>query len=291
MNKRHTDSTLRFSILTPVYNDPGFLGELITSVLQQDYPHYEHIIIDDGSSDNCATVNTLRRYPHLKWKSQSNIGQYPTQNRLMKMASGDVLSIICADDLYPTGTVLSSVARHFAAKPDLDVVVGRTRRLTEGGGRWYVFDPDLPAFLAKRLVRYCLNIQHCAFFVRRRLLQQEDLHFDISYTMRGDWDWILRVLAATTRVEYTNEVFAHWRLHRRQTSQVGGAGESEARRLCSAHGISYRAHRTVASVVNRLGMMCAAYSMARQLGPAAALGAVLSRARRNFGRVIGPESS
>ena len=291
MITEHLNDKLHFSILTPVRNGAAFVEDLINSVLQQDYADYEHIIIDDGSNDDGATANTLRRYPHLKWKSQINVGQYPTQNELIKMASGDVVSIICADDLYATTTVLSSIAKRFAAKPDLEVVIGRTRRLVEKDGIRYVFDPDLPAFLARKVVRYSLNIQHCAVFVRRRLLEDKNLYFDTYYKMRGDWDWIIRLLAATTKVEYTNEVLAIWRLHERQMSRTGQTGEIEVRRLCGVHGISYRLHRAVHYGMNRLGMICAAYSLGRQVGVAAAMRATISHARRAISGARNQESS
>ena len=291
MTLKETESNLRFSILTPVFNGARFVEDLINSVLQQDYANYEHVVIDDGSNDHGATVNALRRYPHLKWKSRNNIGQCPTQNELLKMASGDVVSIICADDLYPTTTVLSSVARRFAAQPDLDVVIGRTRRLVDKDGIQYVFDPDLPAFLARRLVRYTLNIQHCAVFVRRRLLQEKDLYFDTFYKMRGDWDWIIRLLEATSKVEYTNETFALWRLHEAQASRTGKTGELESRSLCAAHGTSYCLHRAVHGSMNRLGMMCAAYSLGRQLGVAAAVKATISHTRRAIDKLTNQKAS
>jgi glycosyltransferase involved in cell wall biosynthesis len=284
MNAELTDRPLRFSILTPVYNGSEFLEELINSVLQQDYAHYEHIIIDDGSNDNGSTVNILRRYPHLKWKSQNNLGQYPTQNKLLKMASGDVISIICADDLYPASTVFSSVARRFAAQPTLDAVIGRTIRLAERDRRWYVFDPDLPAFLAKRLIRYSVGIQHCAMFVRRRVVEEKNLYFDPYYKLCGDWDWIIRVLAASTEVAYTNEVLAYWRLHERHSPRESQWHDNEARRVCAVYQTSYDLHRVVKGCVNILGMMCAKYEQVKQLGLVSTMRVVIQNVRRrSFG--------
>jgi glycosyltransferase involved in cell wall biosynthesis len=50
------------SIITPVYNGAEYLDELIQSVLRQDYPNIEHLIIDDGSQDDGATVSVLKKY-------------------------------------------------------------------------------------------------------------------------------------------------------------------------------------------------------------------------------------
>src|SRR5438876_704742 len=72
--------------------------ELIKSVLEQDYLHIEHIIIDDGSTDDGATVEVLKRYPHLRWWSRENKGQYATLNEGLATARGSVVGIISADD-------------------------------------------------------------------------------------------------------------------------------------------------------------------------------------------------
>ena len=62
------------SIITPVYNGAEYLNEMIQSVQRQDYPNIEHLIIDDGSQDDGATVAILEKYPHLRWWSRENKG-------------------------------------------------------------------------------------------------------------------------------------------------------------------------------------------------------------------------
>ena len=63
---------LLVSIITPTYNGAEYLDEMIQSVLQQDYLNIEHLIIDDGSQDNDATLAILRKYSHLRWWSRPN---------------------------------------------------------------------------------------------------------------------------------------------------------------------------------------------------------------------------
>jgi len=87
----------RISVITPVWNGSAYLVPLIESVLQQDYPHYEHIVIDDGSTDEGATVAILQQYKHLRWWSHANKGQYETQNDGLKAATGDIVVIISSD--------------------------------------------------------------------------------------------------------------------------------------------------------------------------------------------------
>src|SRR5215207_4022064 len=90
------------SIITAVRNGAPYLESLIESVLAQDYTNFEHIIIDDGSDDNDATVSILKRYPHIRWWSCENKGQYATQNEGLVAAKGSIVGIISADDVYLT---------------------------------------------------------------------------------------------------------------------------------------------------------------------------------------------
>src|SRR5574341_2572398 len=79
------------TIMTPVYNGAAYLEELIASVRDQDYPYVEHLIIDDGSTDNGVTVEILRKYPHLRWWSRPNQGQYATMNEGLQAAQGELI--------------------------------------------------------------------------------------------------------------------------------------------------------------------------------------------------------
>src|SRR5262245_24025055 len=88
------------SIVTPAFNAAAYLPDLLDSVAAQDYPCIEHIVIDDGSSDDAATPEVLQRYPHVKWWRRENRGQYPTLNEGFRAASGDLVTTISADDRY-----------------------------------------------------------------------------------------------------------------------------------------------------------------------------------------------
>lgn len=229
------------SILTPAHNAGKYLAELLDSVASQDFACYEHLVIDDGSTDNTRQILESRAItnPRLRPYSQPNKGQYETQNELLKRAHGEIVCFICADDMYAGPGVLSLVAKEFARSLDLDVLFGRTPRYCP-----YVFDPDLPRWFARPLVRHLLCVQHCSLFAKRQFLLKDNLFFDSSYRMRGDWDWMIRVFRATDRIRSVSTPLALWRYHPEQTSVLApDAGRAESRRVCKTYGSNFALHR------------------------------------------------
>lgn len=89
---------LKFSILTPSYNQGKYLEENILSVLNQNYNNFEHIIVDGGSTDN--TLNILKKYKHLKWISEPDNGQADALNKGLKLVTGNIIGWINSDDYY-----------------------------------------------------------------------------------------------------------------------------------------------------------------------------------------------
>jgi glycosyltransferase involved in cell wall biosynthesis len=95
------------SIVTPSLNQGGFIEEAILSVVEQDYPRLEHIVVDGGSVDE--TLEILRRYTHLRWVSEPDNGQATAINKGFRMASGAILGWLNADDYLLPGAVAAAV--------------------------------------------------------------------------------------------------------------------------------------------------------------------------------------
>lgn len=255
------------SILTPAYNAGKYLAELLDSVAAQDFDRYEHVVIDDGSTDNTKEILASRASanPRLRWFSRPNKGQCETQNELLRLAQGEIICIICADDMYAGRGVLSLVAKEFGRAPGLDVLFGRTPRYCP-----YTFDPDLPRWLARPLMPRLLTVQHCSLFVRRELLLKNNLCFDTSYRMRSDWDWMIRLFRATRRIQSVSAPLALWRYHSEQTSVVcADLGRAENRRVCAAYGTSFALHRLLAFAAFVYAQAIHVTTLLRVIGPGA----------------------
>ena len=111
------------SIVTPSYNQAQYLEKTILSVLSQNYPNLEYIIVDGGSTDK--SVEIIKKYEKfLKyWVTESDQGQSNALNKGFKHATGDLLTWLNSDDYYVPGA-LHKVAGAAMAKPQADVFVG-----------------------------------------------------------------------------------------------------------------------------------------------------------------------
>jgi glycosyltransferase involved in cell wall biosynthesis len=111
------------SVVTPSLNAARFIEQTIESVLTQNYPHIEYIVLDGGSTD--GTIRILDRYrERLRYVVQKDGGAAEAINRGFRQSQGAIFSWLGADDVYVPGAVARVVAR-FSAEPDAAVVYRR----------------------------------------------------------------------------------------------------------------------------------------------------------------------
>lgn len=115
------------SIVIPCFNHSAYVKDAIESVLAQTYQSVELIVLDDGSSDDTSSVLAKLQY-NFFWESQKNMGQALTLNKGWRMAKGDILSYLSADDiLYPEAVercvkVLTDNPSAALCYPDFDLI-------------------------------------------------------------------------------------------------------------------------------------------------------------------------
>lgn len=120
---------LKISIVTPSYNQGHFIKQTIDSVLGQNYPNLEYIVIDGGSTDQ--TVDILKNYGQkIKWVSEKDRGQSDAINKGLKMATGEILAYLNSDDLY-LKNCLFRVNNFFQINPGSKWAYGRCRIIDE----------------------------------------------------------------------------------------------------------------------------------------------------------------
>ncbi|MCO5170970.1 MAG: glycosyltransferase [Planctomycetes bacterium] len=216
------------TIVTPAYNRADLLVETIESVLAQDYPRVELIVLDDGSTDHTAEV--LARYAgRLRAYAHANMGESRTVNRGFSLAEGEVVSVLSSDDTLEPHAVRVAVERLEAA-PELAGVYGDWA-LMDLAGRpcGHVTAPE---FDLGRMVAGFMNFPGGpgAFF-RRRVLEVVQGR-DPAFRYIADFDFWLRV-ALTGPLARVPSTVARYRVHGAQATlaEAGLAMAAEYLRL------------------------------------------------------------
>jgi glycosyltransferase involved in cell wall biosynthesis len=196
------------SIVTPSYNQSRYIEQTIKSVLSQDYPQIEYIVIDGGSSD--GTQNIVKQYEQRLawWVSEEDAGQTDAINKGFARATGDILAWINSDDTYEPGAV-SAAVNSLREHPEVGMVYGDCNYID---GTGHVIGKFRAAQTDYRLLRrgYTHIPQQTMFF--RADLWRRVGPLDPSYYFAMDYDLWTRI-AARTEIKYIRQTWANFRLH------------------------------------------------------------------------------
>ena len=199
------------SIITPSYNQGRFLEATIRSVLEQDYPHIEYIVMDGGSTDDSVAILQWYSDSLAYWESQPDRGQAHAVNKGLLRAKGEILGWLNSDDLLAPGAVSRSV-QIFLGQPEIDVVYGRLARIDEAGHP--VPTPILPKdkvdFGSAYVIGECIVNQPGAFWQRRIMDQVGVLDESLIYSL--DYDYWIRMALAGAQFKRLSSIVALFRL-------------------------------------------------------------------------------
>jgi len=120
------------SIITPSFNQAAYLEQTILSVLEQDYPHIEYLVIDGASTDN--SVDIIKKYSNrlAYWVSEKDKGQADAINKGFAHATGDIIAWLNSDDYYLSGTI-SAATKIFEEHPEVVLAYGNMLAVDEHG--------------------------------------------------------------------------------------------------------------------------------------------------------------
>lgn len=205
------------SIVTPSLNQKEFLPAAIESVLRQDYPRIEYLVVDGGSTD--GSLEILRSCGgRLRWVSEPDTGQANALNKGFRSCSGDIVAWINADDVLLKGAVEKAVAA-LRREPDLGMVYGEGYVIDEQGVIKRRFPYTEPPNLW-RLVYYGDTILQQTVFMRRRALEEIG-YLDETLQWGLDWDLFIR-LGKRYRMRYIPEDLACLREYSTTKTSTGG---------------------------------------------------------------------
>lgn len=194
---------MKISIVTVCYNSEKTIARAIESVISQKYSDLEYIIIDGGSID--STCEIIRKYEKeiSYWLSEPDKGIYDAMNKGLDAATGDVIAFLNSDDWYADNT-FSYVERYFEEN-DVDLI---------SGGIYFVKGGKISttnSWKPEEIDDYFFNIgfPHPSVFAKKNLFKMYG-SFDINYKIAADYDWMLRVCLAETKVLSVKECFTYF---------------------------------------------------------------------------------
>jgi len=203
------------SVVIPVFNSERFLREAVQSVLAQQYSPIEIIVVDDGSTDNTATV--ARSLPEtVRYLHQTNQGPAAARNRGIEQAQGSLIAFADADDLWPPAK-LEQQLPYLIKDPKIDIVLGRIQQVllsetVDGPTRAQQFAE--PAF----------SVNLGSAVIRKSVFERVGL-FDETMRYSEDVDWFMRAREGGAAIGTIDAVTLFYRQH--EQNMTRGKSTSE----------------------------------------------------------------
>lgn len=179
----------KISIVTPSFNQAEYLEECIETILSQNYPNLEYIIMDGGSTD--GSVEIIKKYEKYftYWQSQPDGGQYQAINEGFRRSTGEIMAWLNSDDKYHPGA-LHLVELAFRAMPQAEWITGRPTAWDNRGKLTTVFD-HVPLWSQERLLFHGKDdyyIQQESTFWRRALWDRAGGKLDTTWQLSADFE-------------------------------------------------------------------------------------------------------
>lgn len=208
------------SVVIPSLNQGQYIEETIISILGQQYPNLEIIVMDGGSTDN--TVEILKKYSgHISyWESKKDNGQADAINRGMRLSSGEILCWLNSDDMYLSGTLLDIGKRFYGRADRSHLIYGASVSMEQSDGKLNSVALTAAPFKKFTLTYHDFIVQPSAFWTRK--LWQCVGELNTSYEYVFDWDWFIRA-SEIIEFEYVPKFYSVYRLHPLHKSRIGGA--------------------------------------------------------------------
>ncbi|MGF9562899.1 glycosyltransferase family 2 protein [Neorhizobium sp. BT27B] len=219
------DNPPRITIVVPSYNQGLFLGDTLKSIVDQQYPNLELIVVDGGSTD--STLEVIRQYESKLawWVSEKDTGQASAINKGFQRSTGDIMAWLNSDDMLAPGA-LARIHRYFKANLNVQVVYGNRIVIDEAGreiGRWV-----LPGH-SQGVLKWADFVPQETLFWKREAWDIVDSHIDESFSFAIDWDFLLRLSASGVRMAHIPAFLGLFRIHglQKTSSQMSSTGLKE----------------------------------------------------------------
>jgi len=205
------------SVIIPAYNGQDYLADAIRSVLAQTYPHYEIIVIDNGSTDQTAQI--AQSFPEVRYYHSAFADTSIARNLGLSLAQGDYIAFLDQDDTW-TVDKLEKQVRFLSQNREFGAVIGHQQMYLEAGHtkpHWLKAE-----FLQKPQLAYLPS----ALLIRKETLAITN-HFDTTFSLASDVAWFLKAKHTGVQIEILNDVVVQRRIHGDNTSNKYQALQKE----------------------------------------------------------------
>jgi glycosyltransferase involved in cell wall biosynthesis len=225
----------KISIITPSFNQSQYLEKTIQSVVDQNYPNLEYIIMDGGSTD--GSVDIIKKYTNIitHWESNPDKGQADAIFRGFEQTTGDIIAWINSDDYYLDGA-FASVGEFFAQHPEIQWIIGNGIFVDKNNKK--LLDYYCPPVDHDRLLHFGMTIFQPTMFIKREFFFKCG-GFDRGLQCSFDYDLVLR-LSTYGPPGIINSMLAAFRFHKTsKTETMSEVNISENQIIRKKYGISH----------------------------------------------------
>ena len=194
------------SIITPSFNQGEYIEDTIKSVVSQNYPNIEYIIVDGSSTDE--TLDILKKYKKkIRWISEKDNGQADAVNKGIKLTKGEIVAWLNSDDILLPDAV-NRIANFFSRNHEVMMVYGKCYYIDQVGEIIGKYPTE--EFSFEKLARFNFISQPSTFFKRNAFYDVGGLNSGLHYSL--DYDLWIRI-SARFKVKYLSEFLSGYRLH------------------------------------------------------------------------------
>ena len=181
---------MKVSVITVCLNSEKTIARCIESVVNQDYNNYEYIIIDGNSSDNTLSIITNYKSKISKLITEYDNGLYDAMNKGIKLANGEIISILNSDDLYASKSTLKTVVSEFS-KSNKKIIFGNLHYFSENDSS-IIKRKYIPRYFRQWHLYFGFIPPHPATFIHFSIYQQCGL-YNTSIKSASDFEFFLRL--------------------------------------------------------------------------------------------------
>jgi glycosyltransferase involved in cell wall biosynthesis len=242
----------KISIVTPSLNQGRFIEQCISGVLYQDYPNFEHVIVDGASNDE--TISILKKYPHIRWISEPDTGMSEALNKGIRLTTGSIITECNADDYFLPGAFKLAIEL-IRKNPSVSVIYGDYRIINAEGKPIRVRrEIDFDLFILKYLHICYIPIPGAIW---RKEVHAEGFWFNEKLHYAMDAEFFLRLALAGYSFRHVPALLADYRVHVEAKSADKRQKEEHERIYRSLSPLLRRSSPLLASAISRILLCCA----------------------------------